>query len=359
MSGGVDSSVAAWLLQNMGYKVEGLFMKNWEEDDNENYCNSSEDLYHTQNVCDQLKIILHKVNFSTEYWDNVFKKCIESFNIGNTPNPDILCNKEIKFKTFFEFAEKNLEADLIATGHYVRKKNINGINYLMKAIDKKKDQSYFLYTLNNQVISKSLFPIGNFHKNEIRKIAHKLKLINAAKKDSTGICFIGKRNFNKFLSKYCKKKQGNIINIKNGEIIGKHCGFMFYTIGQRKGLKIGGIKNNKNKFPWYVVDKNINLNQVIVAQGKNNKHLMSLGCHVHYLNFINFNILKNPLKCFVKTRYGQKDIYCTLYFIKDYFSANVYFNNPVKSITPGQSAVFYNKKICLGGGIIKYRLPVI
>lgn len=335
-------------------------MKNWEEDDNEHYCHAEKDLYDAQIVCDQLKIPLHKVNFSFEYWENVFNKCLKFFKQGYTPNPDILCNKEIKFKTFFNFAKKNLEADFISTGHYTRSKNINGIYYLYAAIDKNKDQSYFLYTLNSTVISQSLFPIGNYTKNQVRKIATDLKLITSKKKDSTGICFIGKRKFKEFLSKYLLQLPGDIINIKNGTVLGKHTGFMYYTIGQRKGLGIGGVKNNNNKKAWYVVDKDIIYNKIIVSQGKNNKYLLSFGCHAKYLHFVNIKILRNPLNCFVKTRYKQESILCEIFFLNNYDTANIYFSKPIEAITPGQSVVFYIKnKICLGGGIIKYRFPII
>lgn len=354
------STLVLWLLKKRGYQVEGLFMKNWEEDDNEYYCHAAKDLADAQSVCDHLKIFLHKVNFSAEYWDNVFDKCLKYLKKGYTPNPDILCNKEIKFKTFFSFATNNLKADFIATGHYVRKKSINGIYYLSKAIDTNKDQSYFLYTLNSNIISKSLFPIGDFTKKHIRQIANNLNLITANKKDSTGICFIGKKNFNNFLSKYLSKIPGNIINIKNNEVLGQHIGFMYYTIGQRKGLGIGGIKKYNSKKAWYVVDKNIIFNEIIVSQGKNNKYLLSFGCYASHLHIVNIKTIKNPLKCFIKTRYRQQEVACTVWFEKNYEFANIYFDKLIKAITPGQSVVFYIKnKICLGGGIIKYRFPII
>lgn len=357
MSGGVDSSIAAWLLKKSGYQVEGLFMKNWEEDDTEHYCSASEDLADAQSVCDKLKIFLHKVNFSAEYWNNVFKKCLRCLKQGYTPNPDILCNKEIKFKTFFNFAKKNLQADFIATGHYVKSINIKGIYYLSNAIDQNKDQSYFLYTLKSKIIKKSLFPIGNFYKKEIRNMANTLKLVNANKKDSTGMCFIGKKKFSKFLSKYFPKKVGDIINIENNEILGKHIGFMYYTIGQRKGLGIGGIKNKKSK-AWYVVDKDVVYNKIFVVQNKYSKHLMSFGCYVNNLSLNNRKIFKNNFEYFIKTRYRQQAIFCTLSFLKDGKSVNIYFNELIRAITPGQSVVFYTKEgICLGGGVIKYRFP--
>lgn len=354
MSGGVDSSVSAWILKKQGYHVEGLFMKNWEEDDNEEYCHSSQDIQDAQSICDKLKIHLNKINFSTEYWNKVFKKFIQSLNEGNTPNPDILCNKEIKFKVFFDFAIKNMEADYIATGHYARIKNINKKNYLIKSIDIKKDQSYFLYTLNNKLIPFILFPVGNLKKTKVRNIAANLGFVNANKKDSTGICFIGKKNFNIFLSKYLPKKVGNIIDIY-GNVLGQHSGFMYYTIGQRKGLGIGGIKKNKNHLPWYVAKKDIINNNIIVVQGKNNCLLLSSKMMVANLHWINndFFLKKNKIiNCSVKIRSHQKDFLCILNLLKQKNIAHVYFYRPVHYVTPGQHAVFYINKLCLGGGII-------
>lgn len=356
MSGGVDSSIAAWILKKNGYQVEGLFMKNWEEDDNGKYCHSANDLQDAQSVCDVLKITLHKVNFANEYWNNVFIKFIKNIKLGKTPNPDILCNKEIKFKVFMKFAKENLLADYIATGHYVRSKKINGLHHILKGVDKKKDQSYFLYTLNSKTISHSLFPLGNLKKTQVRIIANKLKFINANKKDSTGICFIGKRNFYNFISKYLPRKIGYIIDTDNN-ILGKHNGSIYYTIGQRKGLGIGGIKKNKNS-PWYVVDKNINENKIIVAQGSDNKHLFSFGFRIFDLHWFNFNILIKPYKCYVKIRYRQKEVSCIIYLINKNI-VDVYLHKPIKAVTAGQSAVFYKNDICLGGGIIKYRFPIV
>lgn len=357
MSGGVDSSVAAWILKKNGYQVEGLFMKNWEEDDDDKYCHASKDLKDAQSVCNMLKINLHKVNFSEEYWNSVFKTFIHSIKLGNTPNPDVLCNKEIKFKTFLNFAIHNLSADFIATGHYVKSKYINGINYIIKGIDENKDQSYFLYTLESKIISKVLFPLGDLKKSQVRKIANQLQLVNAKKKDSTGICFIGKKNFSKFISKYLPKKIGYITDIKNN-ILGKHNGFMYYTIGQRKGLGIGGIKNNCNNNPWYVAEKNVEMNKVIVVQGSNNKYLYSSGFRVYNINWLDLNLINKPYKCFVKTRYRQKEVPCIICLIYNKF-LDVYLDKPIKAVTPGQSAVFYINNICLGGGIIKYKFPII
>ncbi|MCV2525635.1 MAG: tRNA 2-thiouridine(34) synthase MnmA, partial [Candidatus Lightella neohaematopini] len=234
LSGGVDSSVSAWLLQQKGYYVEGLFMKNWEDDDNIYNCTSAQDLYDTEIVCKTLNIKLNIVNFSYEYWENVFKLCLVYYKLGYTPNPDILCNKEIKFKVFLNFALKELRADYIATGHYVRSIIINNNYSLLRGIDKNKDQSYFLYTINNDILRKVLFPIGNLTKLQVRSIANKINLSNANKKDSTGICFIGKKKFSNFISRYLKSKSG-IIKSTSGKILGNHNGLIYYTIGQRKG----------------------------------------------------------------------------------------------------------------------------
>ena len=241
MSGGVDSSVSAYLLLQQGYKVEGLFMKNWEEDDGEEYCTAAADLADAQAVCDKLGIELHTVNFAAEYWDNVFELFLEEYKAGRTPNPDILCNKEIKFKAFLEFAAEDLGADYIATGHYVRRADVDGKSQLLRGLDGNKDQSYFLYTLSHEQIAQSLFPVGELEKPQVRKIAEELDLITAKKKDSTGICFIGERKFRDFLGRYLPAQPGKILTV-DGEEIGTHQGLMYHTLGQRKGLGIGGTK---------------------------------------------------------------------------------------------------------------------
>ncbi|CAL4322051.1 tRNA-specific 2-thiouridylase MnmA [Buchnera aphidicola (Protaphis terricola)] len=356
MSGGVDSSVAAWFLKKDAYLVEGLFMKNWEEDDKKNYCHAAKDLNDAKNVCKKLNIHLHKMNFSQEYWDKVFKKFINEHKKGRTPNPDILCNKEIKFKLFFNYSINQLNADYIATGHYARILKKNGVNYLLKGIDYQKDQSYFLYTLKDYQLKKILFPIGTFKKSQIRMIAKKIGLKIAEKKDSTGICFIGPRNINNFLSNYISKKKGNIVTI-NGEIIGTHNGLFHYTIGQRKGLNIGGIKGKYNN-PWYVVKKNNKTNTLIVAQGLNNLYLMSIGLIAEKITWINSINIKLSFSCCAKTRYRQNDVICKIEYIND-FHIKVLFNSPVIAVTPGQSVVFYYNDICLGGGIIKRQLSLM
>ncbi|WP_343153118.1 tRNA 2-thiouridine(34) synthase MnmA [Buchnera aphidicola] len=355
MSGGVDSSVSAWLLKEKNYQVEGLFMKNWEEEDNSEYCGSKKDLKDAKLVCKQLDIYLHTINFSLEYWNYVFKIFLSEHKSGRTPNPDILCNKEIKFKFFLNFSIKVLKADFIATGHYVRKKEILGNTYLLKGKDKKKDQSYFLYSITNYALRKTLFPLGNLYKKKVRKIARNLNLVVAEKKDSTGICFINPKNFKLFIKKYLPIKKGSIISVEN-EFLGKHTGLVNYTIGQRKGIKIGGKKNFSSE-PWYVVKKNISTNSLVVAQGINNIYLMSTGCLVERLSWFNKNKVFISLKCKVKIRYQQENINCEINKLSHDLII-VKFEKPISSVTPGQSAVFYLKSICLGGGVIKKRIAL-
>ncbi|MBK4775364.1 tRNA 2-thiouridine(34) synthase MnmA [Candidatus Pantoea edessiphila] len=355
MSGGVDSSVSAWLLKKQNYHVEGLFMKNWEEDDGKG-CNAINDLSDAQSVCDKLGIYLHKISFAAEYWDDVFKPFLEGYKMGYTPNPDIICNKEIKFKLFLEFAIKELEADFISTGHYVRSKYIFGKSYLLRGIDLTKDQSYFLYILNQKQIKKTIFPLGTIKKTQVRNIAKKLNFINASKKDSTGICFIGKRNFCNFLKTYLPCQPGDIISI-NGQKIGQHQGVIYYTLGQRKGLGIGGLKKCDNN-PWYVIEKEVLRNRLVVAQGRYHPCLFSIGLIASNLHWVDSNLIKNISQCTVKTRYQQPDINCKIIPCFNN-SLKVIFAKPVFAITPGQSAVFYLNQFCLGGGIIQERLPLL
>ncbi|MEM6159659.1 tRNA 2-thiouridine(34) synthase MnmA [Erwinia sp. P6884] len=356
MSGGVDSSVSAWLLQQQGYQVEGLFMKNWEEDDGEEYCTAAEDLADAQAVCDKLGIHLHKVNFAAEYWDNVFEHFLEEYKAGRTPNPDILCNKEIKFKAFLEFAAEDLGADFIATGHYVRRQDAEGKSRLLRGLDGNKDQSYFLYTLGHEQIAQSLFPVGELSKPEVRRLAEELELVTAKKKDSTGICFIGERKFRDFLGRYLPAQPGAIVNTE-GETVGEHQGLMYHTLGQRKGLGIGGLKQAGDE-PWYVVDKDVANNLLVVAQGHEHPRLMSVGLTAQQLHWVDRQALTGPLRCAVKTRYRQADIPCTVTPLGD-DRIEVRFDEPVAAVTPGQSAVFYLDEICLGGGIIEARMPLL
>ena len=353
MSGGVDSSVSAYLLQQQGYQVTGLFMKNWEEDDDTEYCSAAADLADAQAVCDKLGIELLTINFAAEYWDNVFEHFLEEYKAGRTPNPDILCNKEIKFKAFLEYAAEDLGADYIATGHYVRRRDINGTTQLLRGLDSNKDQSYFLYTLSHDQVAQSLFPVGELEKPEVRRIAEQLGLITAKKKDSTGICFIGERKFRDFLARYLPAKPGPIMTV-DGQEIGQHDGLMYHTLGQRKGLKIGGTREGSDE-PWYVVDKDVENNILIVAQGHEHPRLMSAGLIAQQLDWVSREPLTQPMRCVVKTRYRQEDIPCTVTTLGD-DKISVRFDNPVAAVTPGQSAVFYQDEVCLGGGVIEARI---
>ncbi|MBT0518021.1 tRNA 2-thiouridine(34) synthase MnmA [Morganella morganii] len=353
MSGGVDSSVSAYLLQQQGYQVTGLFMKNWEEDDDTEFCSAAADLADAQAVCDKLGIELLTINFAAEYWDNVFEHFLEEYKAGRTPNPDILCNKEIKFKAFLEYAAEDLGADYIATGHYVRRRDINGTTQLLRGLDSNKDQSYFLYTLSHDQVAQSLFPVGELEKPEVRRIAEQLGLITAKKKDSTGICFIGERKFRDFLARYLPAKPGPIMTV-DGQEIGQHDGLMYHTLGQRKGLKIGGTREGSDE-PWYVVDKDVENNILIVAQGHEHPRLMSAGLIAQQLDWVSREPLTQPMRCVVKTRYRQEDIPCTVTPLGD-DKISVRFDNPVAAVTPGQSAVFYQDEVCLGGGVIEARI---
>ena len=349
MSGGVDSSVSAYLLMQQGYQVEGLFMKNWEEDDTDEYCAASEDLKDAQAVCDKLGIELHTVNFAAEYWDNVFEYFLAEYKAGRTPNPDIMCNKEIKFKAFLQFAAQALKADYIATGHYVRRTENNGKFELLRGLDDNKDQSYFLYALSHEHIAQTLFPVGELEKPEVRRIAEEQNLITHNKKDSTGICFIGERKFKDFLQKYLPAQPGKIEDT-DGNQVGDHEGLMYHTLGQRKGLMIGGMKEGSGE-PWYVVDKDMDQNVLIVGQGKNHPRLFSNGLMANQLDWLDRTGPKGTKRCTVKTRYRQTDLPCTLLVSEDGY-ARVLFDEPQSSVTPGQSAVFYDGEVCLGGGII-------
>ena len=350
MSGGVDSSVSAYLLQQQGYQVEGVFMKNWEEDDNDEYCAAAEDLADAQQVADKLGIELHTINFAAEYWDNVFEFFLAEYAAGRTPNPDIMCNKEIKFKAFLEFAAEDLGADYIATGHYVRRREQSGTFQLLRGLDNNKDQSYFLYTLSHKHVAKTLFPVGDIEKPKVREIAAELGLITHDKKDSTGICFIGERKFTDFLSHYLPAKPGPIMSAE-GESLGEHQGLMYHTLGQRKGLHIGGLKDHGDE-PWYVVDKDVLNNTLIVGQGADHPRLYSKGLIANQLDWVNREEFTGSMRLTLKTRYRQQDIPATITALDD-GSVEVIFDSPQKAVTPGQSAVFYQQDVCLGGGIIE------
>ncbi len=349
LSGGVDSAVAAFLLQKEGYQVEALFMKNWEEDDNNSHCPANVDLEDAAKISDILKIPLHVRNFAAEYWDSVFEHFLTEHRLGRTPNPDILCNQEIKFKAFLNTALE-LGADLMATGHYAQNFFNSNRYYLQRAIDPNKDQSYFLYTLQQNTLPKALFPIGHLEKSKVRKIASEAGFANSQKKDSTGICFIGKRKFKPFLNQYLKKEPGPIKTPDN-KVIGLHDGLMFYTLGQRQGLKIGGQKNTNNT-PWYVVGKDLKNNVLTVAQGDDHPLLYSQTLTAQQLLWVNKPPSTSQFECTAKIRYRQKDEPCTVTW-KDQDTCEVVFHKPQRAITPGQSVVFYDQQFCLGGGIIQ------
>lgn len=353
MSGGVDSSVSAHLLKQQGFQVEGLFMKNWEEDDGTEYCTAKEDLADAQSVCDRLGIHLHTANFAAEYWDNVFEHFLQEYQAGRTPNPDVLCNREIKFKAFLEYAQE-LGADFIATGHYVQRQDEQGSTYLCKGLDANKDQSYFLCEVAEENLRKSLFPIGELNKSEVRSIAQDLGLTTHDKKDSTGICFIGERKFKDFLETYLPAQPGTIESA-DGETIGQHAGLMYYTLGQRQGLGIGGIKN-RPEAPWYVVDKDLTRNVLIVSQGNESEDLFSSELIAQAPAWINEQAPELPLRCSAKIRYRQQDQECEITALPspDDGAARirVTFDQPQRAVTPGQYAVFYQQDRCLGGAII-------
>lgn len=357
MSGGVDSSVTALLLLQQGYQVEGLFMKNWDEDDNTEYCTAKADLADAQAVCDRLGIQLHTANFAAEYWDNVFEYFLAEYQAGRTPNPDILCNREIKFKVFLDYA-RLLGADLIATGHYVRRQDIDGRTHLLKGLDANKDQSYFLHAVGEKEFANSLFPVGELEKPEVRAIAEKHNLITHSKKDSTGICFIGERRFNDFLKQYLPAQPGDIVN-EAGSVIGQHHGLMYHTMGQRQGLGIGGVKDAPDA-PWYVADKNLERNQLLVVQGKNNPLLFHTELKANQVHWINGQPETGSINCHAKIRYRQADQACRVEFTADADkdesgTLDVFFDEPQRAITPGQSIVLYNNDQCLGGAVIHSR----
>jgi tRNA-specific 2-thiouridylase len=349
LSGGVDSSVSALLLLEQGYEVEAMFMKNWDEEDDEN-CSYKQDIEDAQQVADKLQIKLHTINFSFEYWEDVFAHFLQEYKDGRTPNPDVLCNQKIKFKVFLDYAML-LGADKIATGHYAKIDKSKDVYRLKKAFDNSKDQSYFLYLLNQQQLAKSIFPLSDISKKKVREIASSHNLVTANKKDSTGICFIGKRTFSKFLENYIPRKTGDIVD-QDGNFIKHHNGVFFYTIGQRKGLGIGG-GFGKSGEPWFVIDKDVKTNKLVVTQGQHSllygNTLEASNCHWIY------NMPELPFKCTAKIRYCQQSQSCLIDKTKNN-KLKVVFDNPQRAITPGQSIVFYDNDICLGGAIIDKRI---
>lgn len=352
VSGGVDSSVALLALQQQGHDLHGVFMKNWEDDDTDDYCAAAVDLKDAEAVCQQLDIPLSRVNFSDQYWDRVFEYFLAEYRAGRTPNPDVLCNKEIKFKAFLDYALEH-GADYIATGHYARVKHDSDQSYLLKASDPDKDQSYFLYLLNQHQLSHTLFPLGDMLKTRVREIAADAEFITHDKKDSTGICFIGERKFKDFLQKYIPAQPGDMRS-PDGERIGKHDGLMYYTIGQRKGLNIGGIHGSDGQ-AWYVADKHLDTNTLIVVQGHQHPLLYKTALTATQLHWISGQAPDIPFTCHAKTRYRQADVACTITEARQDLMNNqhrVEFEQPQWAITPGQSIVFYAGDRCLGGGII-------
>ncbi|MFL0557634.1 MULTISPECIES: tRNA 2-thiouridine(34) synthase MnmA [Paenibacillus] len=350
MSGGVDSSVTALLLKQQGYDVIGIFMKNWDDTDEFGYCTAEADAEDVRRVCEQIDIPYYTVNFEKQYYDKVFAYFLEEYKRGRTPNPDVMCNREIKFGEFLNKA-LDLGADYVATGHYARVVEENGTFKLLRGVDSNKDQTYFLNALNQDQLSKAMFPIGHLPKPEVRRIAEEAGLYTAKKKDSTGVCFIGERNFKEFLSNYLPAQSGDMIDIVTGEVKGRHDGLMYYTLGQRQGLGIGGSGTGE---PWFVADKDLERNILYVVQGDKHPSLYSTSLIASGVNWIAGadKMPEGPYKCTAKFRYRQPDQGVTLTKQPD-GTVHVAFDEPQKAITPGQAVVFYQGEECLGGGTIE------
>lgn len=344
MSGGVDSSVAAYVLKEQGYDVIGVFMKNWDDTDEHGVCTAEEDFKDVRKVCNQIGIPYYTVNFEAEYWEKVFQYFLDEYKRGRTPNPDVMCNKEIKFKVFLQRALE-LEADYLATGHYAQIGRDGSDYTLLRGVDRNKDQTYFLCTLGQYQLSKTLFPIGHLTKGQVRDIASQAGLATAKKKDSTGVCFIGEKNFREFLGNYLPAQPGEIRTL-DGDKKGEHNGLMYYTLGQRKGLGIGGAGD-----PWFVVEKDLTSNILYVAQGQDHPALYSRGLFATDLHWVNEKHPQEPFNCTAKFRYRQTDQDVTV-IPKENNCCDVIFAKPQRAITPGQAVVFYQGERCLGGGII-------
>jgi len=347
ISGGVDSSVAALLLQQAGHQVEGLFMQNWEEDDRSGPCTADADRKDAVAVCGRLGIPFHARNFAAEYWDSVFEHFLAEYRAGRTPNPDVLCNREIKFKTFLDEA-RALGAEKIATGHYARVDHRDGMYRLLRAVDTAKDQTYFLHALGQRQLASTLFPVGEIEKTLVREMAREAALPTHAKKDSTGICFIGERDFREFLGQYIPARAGEM-RTPEGTLIGEHQGVMYYTLGQRNGLGIGG-RHGASGEAWYVVGKDVPGNVLYVAQGGENHWLHSQRLHTEPPSWVAGAAPAAQFRCAAKTRYRQADQACTVSVHGDGLA--VHFDEPQRAVTPGQSVVFYDGEACLGGAVI-------
>lgn len=349
MSGGVDSSVAALLLKEQGYDVVGLFMKNWDDTDENGFCTATEDYKDVALVAEQIGIPYYSVNFEKEYWDRVFEYFLEEYRKGRTPNPDVMCNKEVKFKAFLDYA-LDLGADYVAMGHYARvERSGDGTVHLLRGVDQNKDQTYFLNQLSQEQLQRSLFPLGHLEKHEVREIAEKAGLATAKKKDSTGVCFIGERNFNEFLSNYLPNQPGKMMTL-DGEVKGDHAGLMYYTIGQRQGLGIGGGGDSND--PWFVIGKDLETQTLYVGQGFHHPDLYSDYLEASDLHFTVDTPMPREFSCTAKFRYRQKDTEVRVELDETGTKATVHFSEPVRAITPGQAVVFYDGDECLGGGMI-------
>jgi tRNA-uridine 2-sulfurtransferase len=347
MSGGVDSSVTALLLKRQGFDVIGVFMKNWDDTDENGVCTAEEDAEDVRRVCDEIGIPYYTVNFEEEYRDKVFEYFLEEYRRGRTPNPDVMCNREIKFGEFLQKA-LDLGADAVAMGHYARVELQDGEYHLLRGVDGNKDQTYFLHQLNQSQLSRAMFPIGHLQKPEVRRIAEEAGLATAKKKDSTGVCFIGERNFKEFLSQYLPAKPGDMVDVESGEVKGRHDGLMYYTLGQRQGLGIGGSGSGE---PWFVADKDLERNVLYVVQGDRHPSLYSVGLTATGVNWISQSLPDEPVRCTAKFRYRQPDQGVTLTLAGN-GEYRVLFDQPQKAVTPGQAVVFYDGEVCLGGGTI-------